>query len=78
MSAPRLGAKRKYVQGVVTQPKRFVNPLTGNHFRKATHNRVLHEIERRDKVWQETLRKVDELSRFMEQKVDDHKSVPNL
>ena len=78
LSAPRLGTKRQYVQRVIRQPKRFVNPLTGNHVLKATYNKALREIERREKVWQETLQKVEKMSHFMEQKVDDHKSSPKL
>ena len=71
MSAPRLGTKRKYVQRVIRHPKRFVNPLTGNFVLKATYNRALREMERREKLWQDTLRKVDKMSRFIkEEKVE--------
>ena len=61
---------RQHVHGVIKEPKRFANPLTGNYVLKTTYNRALREKQRREKVWQETLRKVDEMSRFMEQKVD--------
>ena len=71
ISAPRLDSKRKYVQKVIRELKRFVNPLMGNLVLKATYNRALREIERRGKVWQETLRKVDEWSHFIkEEKVE--------
>ena len=62
--------KRKNIQRVIKEPERFVNPLTGNYVLKATYNRALREKQRRERVWQETLRKVDEMPRFMDQKVE--------
>ena len=51
ISAPRLGTKRKYVQRDIRQPKRFVNPLTGNLVLKATYNRSLKKIEKKEEEW---------------------------
>ena len=65
--AKRSGLKRKHVQRVIKEPKRFVNLLMGNYVLKATYNRALREKQRREKVWQETLREGDEMSRFMDQ-----------
>ena len=70
ISAPRLGTKRKHIQRVIRQPKRFVNPLTANLALKATYNTALHEKERREKVWQDTLRNVEKWSRYMEKKAE--------
>ena len=65
MSAPRLDIKRKYVQRVFKDPKRYVNPLTGNLVLKASYNKALREIERREKVWQESILNVEKMSRYM-------------
>ena len=40
MSAPRLGTKRKYIQRVIREHKRFVNSLTGNLILRATYKRA--------------------------------------
>ena len=61
--AKRTGLKRKNIQRVIEEPKHFVNPLKSNYVLKATYNRALCEN-------QETLRKVDEMSCFMDQKVE--------
>ena len=77
MSATILGTKRKYVQRVIRQPKFFVNPLMGNFILKANYNRALYEIERREKVWQDTQKMIDKLSRYIkEEKVE--KKVSNM
>ena len=68
--APRLTTRRKHVINVrIKEPKRYVNPLTGSLVQKATYLRALREVDRRDDASQVTLRKVDNMSRFMDLKV---------
>ena len=48
-SAPRLRTKRKYVEGVIKEPKRYIFPLTGNLVLRPIYFRAVREKKRRDK-----------------------------
>ena len=65
--AQRLGTKRKNVVRVVQESKRYVNPLTGNIELRPTYLRASREVERREKAGQESLQKIEEISRHMEE-----------
>ena len=67
-SAPRLHTKRKYVERVIKEPKRYIYPLTGNLVLRPTCLRAAREKKRRDNVWLDTQRKVEKMSLYMEKK----------
>ena len=54
--APRLGTKRKN--------ERYASPLTGNLVLRPTYLKALKEYKRREKVWQDNVRKVERMSKL--------------
>lgn len=78
-SPPQFGTKRKFVKKVIkkpkvtkvaNEPKRYINSLTGNRVLRLIYLKAVREKERRENEWLDTKRKVEEMSIYMQQKVE--------
>ena len=62
--AIRTGLKRKVDRSV--KPKIYINSLNANKVNRRTYLKAVQDKERRDKEWQEMLKKEERMSLFME------------